>query len=222
MKRLRGIFALGAFAALLAARRRSPRNCPTPRTRPGGKLGERSGGPRADRLGARAGRRGLAVRGRASRKERPSPHRPSPRRRPSRRAAAGPRSARPPTPEEDADGSRSGRRGRARCRRPTSPSRSPRSRAPAAPRSGVPPVLIPIYQRPPPLRPRPPGPRGAGRDQRDRDRLRHQPQRLLGRRDRLDAVHPLELGNATGSTPTATGSRTPTTPKTRSSPPPAT
>ena len=34
---------------------------------------------------------------------------------------------------------------------------------------------------------------GAGRDQRDRDRLRPQPERLLRRRDGLDAVHPLLL-----------------------------
>ena len=35
---------------------------------------------------------------------------------------------------------------------------------------------------------------GAGGDQRDRDRLRAQPQRVLGRRAGLDAVHPLLLG----------------------------
>ncbi len=34
---------------------------------------------------------------------------------------------------------------------------------------------------------------GAGGDQRDRDRLRPQPERLLRRRARLDAVHPLHL-----------------------------
>ena len=35
---------------------------------------------------------------------------------------------------------------------------------------------------------------GARRDQQDRDRLRHQPERLLRRRRGLDAVHPLHLG----------------------------
>ena len=35
---------------------------------------------------------------------------------------------------------------------------------------------------------------GPGRDQRDRDRLRPQPQRLLRRRARLDAVHALDVG----------------------------
>ena len=36
---------------------------------------------------------------------------------------------------------------------------------------------------------------GPGLDQQNRDRLRHQPQRLQRRRGRLDAVPPLELGN---------------------------
>ena len=44
------------------------------------------------------------------------------------------------------------------------------------------------------LRPRPAGRRGAGRDQRGRDRLWHQPQRLLGRGGGLDAVHAEHLG----------------------------
>ena len=48
------------------------------------------------------------------------------------------------------------------------------------------------------LRPRPPGRQRARRDQRDRDRLRHQPQRLLGRRGRLDAVHAGNLGRLRG------------------------
>ena len=48
------------------------------------------------------------------------------------------------------------------------------------------------------LRARPAGAGGPGRDQRDRDRLRHQPQRLLGRRARLDAVHARDLGRLRG------------------------
>ena len=39
---------------------------------------------------------------------------------------------------------------------------------------------------------------GAGLDQPDRDRLRHQPQRLHRRRPGLDAVHPLDLGDVRG------------------------
>ncbi len=63
---------------------------------------------------------------------------------------------------------------------------------------------------------------GARGDQRDRDRLRPQPQRLLRRRAGLDAVHARRPGRPTASTPTTTASRTPTTRSTRSSPPPAT
>ena len=39
---------------------------------------------------------------------------------------------------------------------------------------------------------------GPRLDQQNRDRLRHQPQRLQRRRDGLDAVHPLELGGLRG------------------------
>ena len=63
---------------------------------------------------------------------------------------------------------------------------------------------------------------GAGLDQQNRDRLRHQPQRLQRRRRRLDAVPALELGNLRRSMPTATGARTPTTRSTRSAPRPIT
>ena len=63
---------------------------------------------------------------------------------------------------------------------------------------------------------------GARGDQRDRDRLRAQPQRVLRRRARLDAVHALHLAASTASTPTATARRTPSTRSTRSSPRPAT
>ena len=63
---------------------------------------------------------------------------------------------------------------------------------------------------------------GARLDQQNRDRLRHQPQRLQRRRRRLDAVPALELGNVRRSTPTATGAKTPTTRSTRSAPPPTT
>ena len=87
--------------------------------------------------------------------------------------------------------------------------------------AGVPPVLIPVYQQPP--RPTASA-RRAPRclpHQRGRERLRHQHRNLLRRRRGLDAVHALDLGDL-GSTPTATGSRIPTTLKTRSSPPPVT
>ena len=63
---------------------------------------------------------------------------------------------------------------------------------------------------------------GPGRHQRDRDRLRPQPQRLLRRRAGLDAVHARPRGSSTASTPTTTARRTPSTPSTRSSPPRAT
>ena len=63
---------------------------------------------------------------------------------------------------------------------------------------------------------------GPRRDQRDRDRLRAQPQRLHRRRRGLDAVHALDVEAATASTPTTTAARTRTTRSTRSSPPRAT
>ena len=63
---------------------------------------------------------------------------------------------------------------------------------------------------------------GARRDQRDRDRLRPQPQRLLRRRARLDAVHARDLGDVRRRRQPATASRTRTTRSTRSSPPRAT
>ena len=63
---------------------------------------------------------------------------------------------------------------------------------------------------------------GPGRDQRDRDRLRPQPQRLDRRRPGLDAVHARPRGRSTASTPTTTAARTRTTRSTRSSPPRAT
>ena len=64
----------------------------------------------------------------------------------------------------------------------------PQLRDPAVPRPAVPAADLPGRGHPvrDPLG-------GAGGDQRDRDRLRAQPQRLLGRRRRLDAVPPLDL-----------------------------
>ena len=53
------------------------------------------------------------------------------------------------------------------------------------------------------------GPRG---DQRDRDGLRPQPQHLLRRRARLDAVHARRRGTPTASTPTATACKDPFNP----------
>ena len=66
----------------------------------------------------------------------------------------------------------------------------------------IPPFLLPIYQAAGIAVRHPLG--GAGGDQRDRDRLRAQPQRLLRRRAGLDAVHARDLEARTASTPTAT------------------
>ena len=97
--------------------------------------------------------------------------------------------------------SRSRRSAAPTARRPT---RTPRSRITdfgAAPigvpnfiidQFSIPPFLLPIYQACGTQYGDPVG--GARFDQPDRDRLRHQPQRLHRRRARLDAVHPLELG----------------------------
>ena len=63
---------------------------------------------------------------------------------------------------------------------------------------------------------------GPRRDQRDRDRLRPQPQRLLRGRARAGCSSCPRRGRPTASTPTRTASRIPTTRSTRSSPPPAT
>ena len=84
----------------------------------------------------------------------------------------------------------------------------------------IPPFLLPIYQAAGieygvPLA----GPR---RDQRDRDRLRAQPERLHRRRASAGCSSCPRRGSATASTPTATASRTRTTRSTRSSPPRAT
>ncbi len=84
----------------------------------------------------------------------------------------------------------------------------------------IPPFLLPIYQAcgtqyGVPLA-------GAGLDQQDRDRLRHQPQRLLRRRSSAGCSSSPPPGRPTESTPTPTGARTPTTRSTRSAPPRAT
>ena len=84
----------------------------------------------------------------------------------------------------------------------------------------IPPFLLPIYQAcgtavRDPLA-------GARLDQPDRDRLRHQPQRLHRRRRWAGCSSSPRPGRPTGSTPTTTGARTPTTRSTRSAPPPAT
>ena len=74
----------------------------------------------------------------------------------------------------------------------------------------IPPFLLPIYQ-------------AAGMqygirwevlagDQRDRDRLRPQPERLLRRRAGLDAVHARHLEACTASTPTSDGEKDPFNP----------
>ena len=61
-----------------------------------------------------------------------------------------------------------------------------------------------------------------GGDQRDRDGLRPQPERLERRGGGLDAVHALDLGAVRRLTPTRTAARIRTTRSTRSSPRPAT
>ena len=63
---------------------------------------------------------------------------------------------------------------------------------------------------------------GAGGDQPDRDRLRHQPQRLDGGRGRLDAVHPLHLEGVRGRRQRRRPQGSRTTRSTRSAPPRAT
>ena len=63
---------------------------------------------------------------------------------------------------------------------------------------------------------------GPRRDQRDRDRLRPQPQRELRGRPRLDAVHAVDVEDVRRRRATGTASRTRTTRSTRSSPPRAT
>ena len=101
------------------------------------------------------------------------------------------------------------RQGRGRGRRPerrrlahARPTRPSRCRRPGPAPIGVPnffidkfripPFLLPIYQAAGIAVRHPLG--GPRRDQRDRDRLRPQPQRLLRRRARLDAVHARDLG----------------------------
>ncbi len=74
----------------------------------------------------------------------------------------------------------------------------------------IPPFLLPIYQAAAmqygvPWR----GPR---RDQRDRDRLRPQPVRLVGRRARLDAVHARRAGTAYGVDANGDGQKDPYNP----------
>ena len=63
---------------------------------------------------------------------------------------------------------------------------------------------------------------GARLDQPDRDRLRHQPQRLHRRRAGLDAVHPLDLGGVRGRRQQRRPQGSRTTRSTRSAPRPAT
>ena len=84
----------------------------------------------------------------------------------------------------------------------------------------IPPFLLPIYQAAGIAVRRALG--GARRDQRDRDRLRPQPQRLLRRRAGLDAVHARDLEDVRRGRQPATASATRTTRSTRSSPPRAT
>ena len=80
-----------------------------------------------------------------------------------------------------------------RTRSPRPARRRSACRTSSSTSSAIPPFLLPIYQAA--------GTQygvklgAAGRDQRDRDRLRPQPQRVLGRRARLDAVHAELVGD---------------------------
>ena len=150
--------------------------------------------PGADRRRTGRHRRRLAP-GPASRKARrwpPPPSRPGARR---RRAAAGPRAGSTPTKAPKKPAKREADEGpeRADHRRPGEPfaiPSLPSSSCADSRRAAGPDPDLPARRRR--LRARPAGPGDARRDQRDRDRLRHQPQRLLGRRGRLDAVHARE------------------------------
>ena len=155
--------------AVAATRRRTALRAPLERSRAGRRAGHRRRPRRhrtAETLGAAPGRTGrhawrrrrrragaAAERRRSRRPRRGKPRRPKRRRSPSPRPAA---TLPAPAPGEIFE-------------IPSIPSSSCAA-------SGVPPVLIPIYQRAAAdLRARPAGPRDPGRDQRDRDRLRHQP-----------------------------------------------
>ena len=75
-----------------------------------------------------------------------------------------------------------------RAPRPVDRARRPQLHHPQVPRAAVPPLHLPGRRHP--VRHPLGGPRG---DQRDRDRLRAQPERVVRRRRRLDAVHALHL-----------------------------
>ena len=125
------------------------------------------------------------------------------------------RPSRRPTPEPDG--------GAGARRSPAKSSQSPRSPSSSCAASGVPPVLIPIYQRAAAAYGL--GPQGAAilaAINEIETAFGTNLERLLGRRGRLDAVHALDLGQLRGRRQRRRGRATPTTPKTRSSPPPAT
>ena len=154
----------------------------------------------------------------ASQTEAPAPAPPvkqgdslAPRRRSRRRSDAGQRrrvTAKPEAGDEAGGRGSPGRRRRQRSAlRALRPSQSPSCPAPAARRRGAGDPPCRSTSAPPRLRSRPAGRRRPRRDQRDRDRLRHQPQRLLGRCGSAGCSSCRKPGPATGSTPTATGSR---------------
>ena len=192
-----------------ARARRPPRPAPAPADTGDHRPRRRPPAPESSRA-RRSPRRPTAA-------PRPSPTRPK------RRAPLG-RQRLPSEAAEEAERSRSRRKAPvAAAASPTRPVEIPSIPSSSCAATGVPPVADPDL----PGGPRPstgsaPRARDPRRDQRDRDRLRHQPQRLLGRGARAGCSSCPRPGRRTASTPTATASATPTTPKTRSTPPPAT
>ena len=153
--------------------------------------------PGADDPGARAG--ALAPERPAAR-PRAAPTAASACTRSARRLARSP-PAKPPVKDEGSDEQKDSKAAQRRRhpdveqprlhRRPARPldrARRPELHHPEVPRAALPPADLP--GRRDPVR-HPLG--GPGGDQRDRDRLRPQPERLLRRRGRLDAVHALHL-----------------------------
>ena len=105
---------------------------------------------------------------------------------------------------------------RRRAAGPLDPQRGPELRDPQVPRPGLPAADLPGGGHP--VR-RPLG--DPGRDQRDRDRLRPQPERLDARARSAGCSSSRSTGAPYGVDANKDGARTPTTRSTRSSPPPA-
>ena len=189
------------------ARRPSPSRSPQPEAE-----AEARAAPAAEARAA--ARRAREIRRRAGSR---APGAPAARRGPRRAAAAPPSCARSRGPRSAP---------RARPRRPQRPTCCPRRPTSATvpnfviQRFRIPIFLLPIYQAAGHRVRRALG--GARRDQRDRDRLRPQPERLVRRRAGLDAVHAGDLEDVRDRRQPRRRARTRTTRSTRSSPPPST